>query len=97
MAYLCEQLKQRDVKCTLRSSRQMTFTQPRTITKTFAGRAFAAAGPRLWNALPAELRNITDSDKLRNSLKTHLFREAYGGLLNASCTFDFCAHESNEK
>ena len=52
--YLCELLEQSDVKCTLRSSRQITFIQPRTRTKTFA-----AAGPQLWNALPAELRNIT--------------------------------------
>ena len=85
--YLCELLEQRDVKCTLRTSRQITFIQPRTRTKTFGDRAFAAAGPRLWNALPAELRNITDSDKFNNSLKTHLFWEAYGGLLDASCTF----------
>ena len=63
--------------------------------KTFCDRTFAAAGPRLWNALPAELRNITDSDKFKNSLQTHLFEEAYGGLLGAYV--HFCAHESNEK
>ena len=85
--YLCELLEQRDVNCTLCSSRQITFIQPRTRTKTFGARAFAVAGSHLWNALPAELRNITDSDKFKNSLKTHLFREAYGGLLDASCTF----------
>ena len=85
--YLCELLEQRDVKCTLRSSRQITFIQPRTRTKTFGDLAFAVAGPRLWNALPAELRNITDSDKFKNSLNTHLFREAYSCLLDASCTF----------
>ena len=45
--YMCELLEQRDVKCTLRSSpcsRQITFIQPRTRTKTFGDRAFAAAG-----------------------------------------------------
>ena len=69
--YLCELLEQRDVKRTLRSSRQITFIQPRTRTKTFGDRAVAAAAPRLWNALPAALRNITDSDKFNNSLKIH--------------------------
>ena len=72
--YLRELLEQRDVKCTLRSSRQITFIQPRTRTKTFGDRDFVAAGLRLWNALPAELRNIADSDKFKNSLQTHLFR-----------------------
>ena len=40
--YLCELLEKRDVKCTLRSSRQITFIQPRTRTKTFGDQAFAA-------------------------------------------------------
>ena len=43
--YLCELLEQSDVKRTLRSSRQITFIQPRTIIKTFGDRAFAAAAP----------------------------------------------------
>ena len=81
--YLCELLEQSDIKHTLRSSRQITFVQPHTRTKTFGDRAFAAAAPRLWNALPSELRNITDSEKFKNSLKTHLFREEYDGLLVA--------------
>ena len=79
--YLCKLLEQRDVKCTLLSSRQISFIQPHARTKTFGDRAFAAAGPRLWNALPAELKNITDLDKFKNSLKTHLGKHMVVSLM----------------
>jgi len=46
---------------------------PRTHNK-LADRSFSAAGPRLWNDLPLELRQLGPSfDSFRQSLKSHLF------------------------
>jgi len=45
----------------------------RTYT-TFGDRAFGAAGPRLWNSLPLQLKDADLSySEFRRSLKTFLF------------------------
>jgi len=36
-------------------------------------RAFAVAGPRVWNSLPAALRAVEDYEQFKPQLKTHLF------------------------
>jgi len=49
---------------------------PRTLS-SYGDRTFAAAGPRLWNSLPVQLRNPDITYGLfRRQLKGHLFREA---------------------
>ena len=45
---------------------------PRTHT-TFADRAFSVAGPKLWNALPIDIRLSTTLDNFKSSLKTYFF------------------------
>ena len=40
-------------------------------------RTFAASAPRLWNALPRELKIATSLIYFKRLLKTHLFRIAY--------------------
>ena len=45
--------------------------------------AFAAADPRIWNSLPADVRSAPSLTTLRQKLKTHLFRESY--ILFCSC------------
>ena len=57
----------------LRSSSYRSLTVPRTRT-TFGDRSFTVAGPRLWNSLPATLRQINSYGQFRRHLKTHLFR-----------------------
>ena len=57
----------------LRSSSYRSLTVPRTQT-TFGDRSFTVAGPRLWNSLPATLRQINSYRQFRRHLKTHLFR-----------------------
>jgi len=43
----------------------------------YGDRTFAAAGPRLWNSLPVQLRNPDITYGLfRRQLKGHIFREA---------------------
>jgi len=57
----------------LRSSSYRTLAVPRTRT-TRGDRSFAVAGPRVWNSLPAAIRQITSYGQFRQHLKTHLFR-----------------------
>ena len=35
--------------------------------------AFEKMAPKLWNNLPQNIRSITDFDKFKSMLKTHLF------------------------
>ena len=41
-------------------------------------RSFQVAVPKLWNALPHELRDIPNLPTFRSNLKTCLFKFAYG-------------------
>ena len=57
----------------LRSADVDTCIVPRTRTR-FGDRSFSAAGPRIWNSLPPELRRPdTELGEFRRSLKTFLF------------------------
>jgi len=40
---------------------------------SFGDRSFSAAGPRVWNALPQELKRDTSFGQFRRKLKSHLF------------------------
>ena len=58
----------------LRRDRSDVLVVPRTRLKTFGDRAFAVAGPIVWNSLPASLRNFDLSAAVfKKSLKTFLF------------------------
>ena len=60
----------------LRSADVPTCVVLRTLS-SYGDRTFAAAGPRLWNSLPVQLRNPDITYGLfRRQLKAHLFREA---------------------
>ena len=88
--YLCEPLEQRDVKCALHD-RSHAYSHVQEL-RLFA--AFVAAGPRLWNALPAEQKNIT-----QRSLRI-VWRLIYlekHMVLSLMPHVHFCAHKSNEK
>ena len=61
---------------TLRSTDKFLLNTKRTNTK-IGGRAFSAAAPDTWNALPTDIK-LTDSlNKFKIDLKTHLFRMAF--------------------
>ena len=49
---------------------------PKTMRKTFGDRAFAKAGPFLWNELPADIRDREAStvETFKSRLKTFLFK-----------------------
>ena len=61
----------------LRSAVRGDLVVPATRT-CYGARSFAVAGPRLWNNLPADIRDRSLSLALfRSKLKTHLFGVAY--------------------
>ena len=37
----------------------------------------SVCGPRLWNALPIDLRLVEDIDEFKKQLKTYLFKNSY--------------------
>ena len=45
---------------------------------TLGNRSFQVAAPKLWNALPHELREIPNLHTFKSNLKTYLFKFAYG-------------------
>ena len=45
--------------------------------KSWGERAFAHAGPALWNSLPQELKDSNSSTSFKCNLKTHLFNWAF--------------------
>jgi len=49
-----------------------TLAVPRTRT-TLGDRSFAVAGPRVWNSLPATIRQITSYGQFRQRLKAYFF------------------------
>ena len=75
--YLRDLLQPSQTTRCLRSASKNLLFQPRTKTKTYGDRAFSAAGPRLWNELPHELRTETSLDVFKSNLKTYIFKKAY--------------------
>jgi exonuclease III len=61
----------------LRSDTQNLLKVPRTKCKTFGDRAFAVAGPRVWNQLPLDIRTSATVDTFKNRLKTYFYKLAF--------------------
>ena len=58
----------------LRSASRRQLIVPRVRRSIFGARAFAIAGPTVWNSLPDSLRDpAVGPDQFRRDLKTHLF------------------------
>ena len=75
-AYLTSLLKEYCPPRSLRSSSQSLLSRPKT-KKKYGDRAFAVAGPELWNDLEDDLRNSCSIDSFKTGLKTYLFGKAY--------------------
>ena len=83
--YISDLIKTYQPRRALRSASLDTLEVPKTRLKTFGDRAFSAAAPVLWNALPHEIRKYGISEpvcleKVKTLIKTHLFRRAYGHI-----------------
>ena len=61
----------------LRSTDKYLLRIPQTHLKTYGDRAFSVAAPRLWNALPMDIKLSPSVSVFKNRLKTHLFRATY--------------------
>ena len=61
----------------LRSSSSNLLTIPKTAMKRYGDRSFSVAGPVLWNALPASVRDLKSVASFKRSLKTHFFKLAH--------------------
>ena len=63
-------------RASLRSASVRDLVVPATRLR-MSERAFSVAGPKSWNLLPSNLKLITDRNRFRQGLKTHLYRQAY--------------------
>ena len=72
--YLTDALSvQKPSRYSLRSSNTINLVTPMAKRKTMGDRAFAVAGPRLWNKLPAHIKSCTMVEQFKAKLKAHLF------------------------
>ena len=64
---------------TLRSQNDSsTLVIPKSRTVTYGNRMFSTVAPKLWNALPSRIRDLSTLCSFKQSLKTHLFIQVYG-------------------
>ena len=49
--------------------------EPRLDQRNYKNRQFDIYGPRQWNALPRDIREITSLDNFKSRLKTFLFEK----------------------
>ena len=76
--YISDLLTPKHIGCySLRSNEQNLLIVPKTMRKTFGDRAFAKAGPFLWNELPADIREASTVETFKSRLKTFLFKKAF--------------------
>ena len=55
----------------------LRLTEPRYKLKNGGNRAFSVSAPRLWNALPSDMRSLTDLEYFKRKLKTYLFNISF--------------------
>ena len=65
---------------TLRSCSNRLLQVPRSKLKSNDDRRFSIAGPKLWNSIPASLRNADSLNSFKKHLKTYLIRQAFFDL-----------------
>jgi len=71
-----------DCKFLLKSQKPQNTVHVRRSNSTYEGRCFAAARPKLWNSLPADLqRSDVSFQRFKRLLKTFLFRCSDRGTL----------------
>ena len=61
----------------LRSYSKKLLQNPRSKLKSYGDRRFSIAGPKLWNSIPASLRNTDSLNSFKKHLKTYLFHQAF--------------------
>ena len=79
-SYLQNLIKKRQPKTkSLRHDNDTTLLERDFSTKyKTTQQAFQVSGPRIWNCLPAQIRNCSDETIFKSRLKTYLFKKSYG-------------------
>ena len=75
--YITELLKPHAPSRSLRSANQSLLVVPKTRLKSRGDRAFSVAAPKLWNALPLQVRLAPSLLVFKAQLKTHLYSLAF--------------------
>ena len=76
-SYLSSALSPRHVPRALRSSHAPLLNIPRSSLCSMGDCSFSICAPKLWNALPAEIRSSPSLTTFKRLLKTHLFNIAF--------------------
>ena len=76
-SYITELIRIKDYHRSLRSSSCITLLVPTSRLKTFGDSSFSVAAPKLWNALPNNIKNSKSVDCFKSLIKTHLFNVAF--------------------
>ena len=74
--YLTELLDTYIPARSLRSEDKLLLVIPKTRLITAGDRAFGVAGPKLWNALPNDIRSTRSLVTFKSKLKSYLFKQA---------------------
>ena len=75
--YISNSLVRYEPSRNLRPTDKYLLRIPQIRLKTYGDRAFSVAAPRLWNALPMDIKLSPSVSVFKNRLKTHLFRATY--------------------
>ena len=77
-SYLTEYLKLYSPTRSLRSMSDRTLLEiNNTNYKTFGERAFKFSGPKIWNTIPKQIREIQSIDIFKSRLKSFLFSRSF--------------------
>ena len=79
-AYVSELIALHQAPRSLRSNNKSLISVPRSHLKLKGDQAFAVVGPRLWNSLPLELRDITSLNVFEVSVKNYFLSLAFERL-----------------
>ncbi len=85
--YLSELLSLHSPARCLRSSNQKLLLVSRSRLKNKGDRAFATAGPKLWNSLPVYIRTTATESLCKTRLKAYLFERTFSVWANRSLLF----------
>ena len=94
--YLSELLRPYHPKPNLRSSTRSLLVVPNSRLKSFGDKAFEIAGPKLWNALPMNIRAASTTHQFKSLLKTYLFTldvwTFHNVIVLLNCFYHFLAY-----
>ena len=79
VGYLCDLVTCVEPRRVTRSAVELRLQVPRHSQEFYGARAFSVVARRLWNALPNDIRTITNLSFFETALKTHFFRSHLNG------------------